>query len=262
MPSPFAQLSQFLSRLRHSPEPDRSDPPCYWEVDIHSHLVPGVDDGVLDPAQTLACLRQFVDWGIKRVVTTPHISQDRYRNSPDTLLAWKSELQQLIEYHHIPVKFEVAAEYMLDDLFLELLHKDELLSFGSERYVLFELGRASAPRFVDEIVFHLRVKGYQPVLAHPERYFYFHENPKPLAEFRRGGCLFQLNWGSFTGRYGRRVKTQAQQMLKSNWVDFVGSDIHHPNELPKMETFFSTPEYAQLKSQKLLNQSLNSSPAS
>lgn len=256
MPNPFKQLSQLFSGIRSesAPEPDR--PPCFWEVDIHSHLVPGVDDGVLAAAQTLACLRQFVDWGIKKVVTTPHISQDRFPNSADMLLDWQAELQALVRYHHIPIAFDVAAEYMLDDLFLHLLERNELLSFGEGRYVLFELGRASAPRFVDEIVFHLRVKGYQPVLAHPERYFYFHGDPRKLAELRRGGCLMQLNWGSLIGQYGNRVKQQAHWMLKENWIDFIGSDVHTPNELPRLEKFFASPDYKLLQQQTLHNRLL------
>ncbi len=229
---------------------------CFWQTDIHSHLVPGVDDGVSTPEQALDCLQQLAAGGIRHVITTPHVSQDWYPNTRDTLLTGLTSLRQLVADHQLPLTIDMAAEYLVDDLFLDLLHADQLLSFGPERYVLFETGWASAPHFLNEILFHLLAQGYQPVLAHPERYTYYHDQLKTLDELRSKGCLFQLNWGSLTGRYGRRVKTQAQRLLRQKWVDFIGSDAHRPSDLAILPTLIASADYEQLRQQPLRNQSL------
>ncbi|MVM37183.1 histidinol-phosphatase [Spirosoma sp. HMF3257] len=223
---------------------------------MHSHLLPGVDDGVTSPEETLACLHQLAAWGIQRVITTPHVSQDWYPNTQDALLKGQVMLQALVNEHQIPLTIDVAAEYLLDDLFLNLLRADQLSSFGQQKYVLFETGWAAAPVFLNEIIFHLRAQGYQPLLAHPERYTYYHNDLKPLAELRKAGCLFQLNWGSMTGRYGRRVQAQAHKFLTNTWVDFMGSDIHRPTDLNLFDQLVSSADYHLLKQQPLRNQEL------
>lgn len=249
-------LNRFSSFLGNKPDSPTPESPCYWQADIHSHLLPGVDDGVVSLEQTLVCLRQLADWGIRHVVTTPHVSQDWYPNTTATLLDGQTTLRALVAEHQLPLTIEVAAEYMLDDLFLDLLRADQLLSFGQQRYVLFETGWASPPNFLNEIIFHLLTQGYQPLLAHPERYTYYHKDPKLLGELHASGCLFQLNWGSLTGRYGRRVEAQARKLLTNQWVDFVGSDLHQPDDLNTLGKLFTSPNYQLLSQQPLRNQEL------
>ena len=236
------------------------DPSAYWRADIHSHLLPGVDDGVVSLEQTLVSLRQLAAWGIRHVVTTPHVSQDWYPNTAATLLDGQTTLRALVAEHQLPLTIEVAAEYLLDDLFLDLLRAGQLLSFGRRRYVLFETGWASPPNFLNEIIFQLLTQGYQPLLAHPERYPYYHKDPKKLGELRDLGCLFQLNWGSITGRYGRRVKTQAHKLLTNQWVDFIGSDLHQPGDLDALGQLFTAPDYPLLSQQPLRNSELTEPP--
>ena len=230
--------------------------PCYWHTDLHSHLIPGIDDGVATTDDALRCLRQLADWGIRHVVTTPHVSQDWFPNGPDTLLAGQATLRALIAEHQLPLTLDVAAEYLVDDLFLDLLRAGNLLSFGQPRHVLFETGWTSAPHFLGEVVFQLQTQQYQPVLAHPERYTYYHDNLTPLADLRTAGCLFQLNWGSLTGRYGKRVEKQARNLLKNNWVDFIGSDLHRPADLASLEKLFTSSAYELLRQQPLRNESI------
>jgi tyrosine-protein phosphatase YwqE len=229
---------------------------CYWKTDIHSHLLPGVDDGVATEDDTLRCLQQFADWGIERVITTPHVSQDWFPNSYDTLIKGRDTLQALVARHELNLTIDIAAEYLLDDRFLELLDSGQLLSFGKERYVLIENGWSAAPYFLETILFRIQTKGYTPILAHPERYTYYFSMPHELEKIREAGCLFQLNWGSLTGRYGGKVKQQAQQFLKQKWVDFIGSDLHRPSDLRSLETLFSSPDYKLLQQQPLRNQDL------
>jgi tyrosine-protein phosphatase YwqE len=237
-------------------EPKIGDEACFWKVDMHSHLLPGVDDGVKDEEQTVACLQQMVAWGIQQVVTTPHVSRDWFPNASATLREGQADLQALADANDLPVRIEVAAEYMLDDFFPDLLANDDLLSFGAERYVLIETGWASAPYQVEEILFRMQTRNYTPVLAHPERYTYYHADEASLARLHDAGCLFQLNWPSLTGRYGSKVRAQAHRLLKNNWVDFIGSDLHRPNDLPALSALFSLPEYDLLRSQPLRNASL------
>ncbi|QMW05262.1 tyrosine-protein phosphatase [Spirosoma foliorum] len=249
-------LSRLLSLFRNQPGSSTEPPTCYWQTDIHSHFLPGVDDGVNSQEEALICLQQFSDWGIRRIITTPHVSQDWYPNTKATLLDGQAMLQALVNEHQIPLVVEVAAEYQVDELFLDLLRDDQLLSFGSQKYVLFETGWAAAPTFLNEIIFHLLTQGYQPLLAHPERYTYYHNDLKALSDLRKAGCLFQLNWGSMTGRYGRKVQAQAHRLLTNKWVDFMGSDIHRPADLSLFNQLVTSADYPLLAQQPLRNQAL------
>ena len=229
---------------------------CFWQVDMHSHLLSGVDDGVNDPSQALVCLQQMSDWGLKRIITTPHVSRDWYPNETATLRAGQASLQALADENNLPIRIDVAAEYMLDEFFPRLLDDDDLLSFGAERYLLIETGWAAPPQQLDSLLFRIQTRGYIPVLAHPERYTYYHADEEALSRLRNTGCLFQLNWLSLVGRYGEKVRTQARLLLKNNWVDFIGSDLHRPNDLPALGSLFTLPEYNLLRSQPLRNISL------
>lgn len=237
-------------------QPEDLSAGCFWQTDIHSHLVPGIDDGVTDLEQSLTCLRQLADWGIKHVITTPHVNRDWYPNTSATLREGQAILQNLVTENDLPLTIEVAAEYLLDDFFPQLLEADDLLTFGAERYVLIETGWSSAPHFMEDVLFRLQTKGYQPILAHPERYRYYHENMPALAKLREVGCLFQLNWASLTGQYGSSVQKQGRRLLELEWVDFIGSDIHRPASLDALARLFSSTDYKKLEQQPLRNQSL------
>ncbi len=226
-----------------------------WSTDIHSHMLAGVDDGLTTHEEVLTCLRQYVDWGIRHIVTTPHINQYRYPNTHATLLTGQSALRKMIEIYQLPLTIEVAAEYMVDELFLDLLQGGQLLNFGRQRYVLIEIGWDSAPAYLDTILFQMQIKGYQPLLAHPERYVCYHNNLKALAKLRDMGCLFQLNWGSMIGQYGQPVKKQAQHLIDNKWVDFVGSDLHSETDLTLFQTFLDSSGYKQLNRLPLRNKS-------
>ncbi|MEZ0541035.1 tyrosine-protein phosphatase [Fibrella arboris] len=229
---------------------------CPWPVDMHSHLLPGLDDGAVDLAETLTCLKQLADWGIQQVITTPHVSRDWYPNSTARILEALDEVRELIAEHQLPITIEAAAEYLLDDFFLELLNTGDLLSFGAKRYLLVESGWAAPPFQLYGLLFRIQTKGYKPVLAHPERYKYYHTDREALSQLRQGGCLFQLNWMSLTGRYGTQVEKQARFLLEQNWVDFIGSDLHRPHDLKAMASLLDSKDLALLEQQHLLNVSL------
>lgn len=228
----------------------------FWRVDLHSHLLPGVDDGVADWEQSLTCLRQLSDWGFRKVITTPHVSRDWYPNKAQDLQRGQRTLQALAQEHGLPLAVEVAAEYMLDDFFPDLLDSGEVLTFGAAKYLLVETGWAAAPFGLENLLFRIQTHGYTPLLAHPERYSYYHDDEAGLARLREMGCLFQLNWMSVTGRYGRRVRKQAGRLLERGWVDFLGSDLHRPADLQNLAGFFTAEEFHLLRQQPLRNETL------
>ncbi len=217
-----------------------------YPFDMHSHLLPGVDDGVNELEDTMTCLSRMAEWGIRHVVTTPHISQDYYPNTSADLRDRAAAVQAAITERGLPITFSVAAEYMLDELFDDRLRANDLLSFGAERYVLIETGWASAPRQLEQWLFQMQLQGYIPVLAHPERYRYYRTEEATLAELRDKGCLFQVNLMSLAGRYGSEARRMAQRLIRLEWVDMVSSDMHGVRDLETLEAAFHTIDYRHL----------------
>ena len=230
--------------------------PCFWQTDLHSHLIPDVDDGVKTIDQAMECLRGLAELGIQKVITTPHISKEYYPNKEIALIKACETLREQVDREQLPIQIEVAAEYMLDTFFLDLLDTTDLLTFGPERYLLIETGWLAPPLLLNEMLFRIQTKGYIPVLAHPERYSYYANDFEALEEFKELGCLFQLNWMSLVGRYGPQARKQAQFLLKNGWIDFIGSDLHRPEDLSTLEALFSSSGYELLKQQPLRNNTL------
>ncbi|MBO0933554.1 tyrosine-protein phosphatase [Fibrella aquatilis] len=214
-----------------------------YALDMHSHLLPGVDDGIQEIDEALVCLQQLADWGIRHIVTTPHISQDFYPNTSAHLHEAGQQIQALIATHDLPLTFTVAAEYLTDELFDARLQQNDLLNFGTERFVLIETGWAALPRQLPQWLFQMQVKGYQPILAHPERYLYFRGKSTQLAELRQHGCRLQLNLMSLTGRYGDDARRMARTLIREGLVDFVASDLHRARDLTNLELALRSADY-------------------
>ncbi|TAE28708.1 MAG: histidinol-phosphatase [Cytophagales bacterium] len=242
---------QLIQWLRPSEESLTQRMARVWPVDLHNHLVPGVDDGVKTLEQAMECLRQYATWGIRRVISTPHISEDYHPNTHTQLLKAAEAVQQAIIDEGLPLTFTVAAEYLLDDHFIKLLRANELLSFGANRYVLIETGWAAPPYQLEENLFTMQSKGYVPVLAHPERYRYYHDDIDKLLALQDKGCLFQMNLLSLTEYYGQTVQQMAQRLLKEKSIHFIGSDIHRSSDLKHLPDAFASNWYTQLLAQPL-----------
>src|SRR5690554_2759519 len=142
------------------------------KVDMHSHLIPGIDDGSQSMDHTIGMLLRFVELGYEKVITTPHIMRDYYFNTPETILSGLVEVRAEVKRLDIPIEIDAAAEYFFDEYFLHLIDNEKLLTFGNNE-VLFEFSFAAKPNNIDELIFKLKTKGYQPVLAHFERYMFF-----------------------------------------------------------------------------------------
>lgn len=199
-------------------------------VDWHSHILPGVDDGISELEDSLEVLGIYETLGIKEVWLTPHIMED-IPNTPDKL---RERFGILKDAYTGGVKLNLAAENMIDSLFMERLASGDLLTIGNEgNTLLVETSYFNAPMKFYETLELIRKKGYNPLLAHPERYYYI-DNMATYRRLKDMGVRFQLNLMSLTGHYGPQVKDKAQKLLAEGCYDRAGTDLHslaHLDEL-------------------------------
>lgn len=200
-------------------------------IDIHSHLLPGIDDGAKDIDNSIELILKMYSYGIKNFITTPHVLGDVYPNSSETIKSKLEEVRkELLAKGYPDIKINAAAEYMLDEQFSKRLAKDDILAL-KDKYILVEMSYFNAPMNLYDVLFEIQLKGYKPVLAHPERYVFYHNNLENYYKLKKAGCLFQLNLLSLTEQYGKNVQKISNELLKQNLYDFVGSDTHHHNHL-------------------------------
>jgi protein-tyrosine phosphatase len=201
------------------------------KADMHSHLLPGIDDGAQDVETSLKLIKGLKQLGYKKLITTPHVLSDLYKNTTEIILEKFSLLKKRLEEEKIDIQLETAAEYYIDDYLEELLsQKKPLLSFGN-KWVLVEFSLASAPFDLKDVLFELQLQGYQPVIAHPERYAYKSGQKKFFDELKDTGCLFQLNILSLSNHYGSDVTELAHYFCKKGYYDLIGTDLHHSRHL-------------------------------
>ncbi|MFN3839889.1 MAG: tyrosine-protein phosphatase [Cyclobacteriaceae bacterium] len=225
-------------------------------VDIHSHLLPGLDDGVksLDEAEQI--VRGFQSMGYQKLITTPHVISDSYRNTPNMILAKLVELKNHLTEKKIDVQVEAAAEYYLDEELVKTIERnDHVLTFGAD-CLLIETNFMVEPLNLKEFIFMLTTRGYKPVLAHPERYVFLQQNPDKLEDLINRGVLFQLNINSLTGYYSKPAQILAKKLIEKRWVHFLGSDCHNITHLHLMRQTLSTNLHQKVLSLPLLNNSL------
>lgn len=195
--------------------------------DIHSHILPGLDDGSSDMETSLELVKALSDAGINQLICTPHIISDIYRNTPEKINAALTTLRSACKNTGLHTNITAAAEYMLDDRFMELLRAKEPLLTLSKKYILTELSYATMPNNLEQIAFEINISDYLPLMAHPGRYYYYHNNYDVYYRLKELGFFLQVNLLSLTGHYGKAVKKAAEFLFKNNLVDFVGSDVHH-----------------------------------
>lgn len=201
------------------------------KVDLHSHLIPGIDDGAPDMATSLHLIRELHALGFEKIITTPHVMMDGYRNTSETILRGRDQVREALEKEGLDIEFDAAAEYMLDEGFEVLLKKGDLLTFG-EKCVLFELPFMNEPQMLYQMIFEMKTSGYQPILAHPERYLYMHSTDlSKYEEIRSKGVWLQVNIGSLTGTYSPQVKKTAEKLIEKQMVTFLASDLHNERHL-------------------------------
>jgi protein-tyrosine phosphatase len=194
-------------------------PPLF--ADMHSHLLPGIDDGARDVAESAELIDGLRSLGYRKLVTTPHIYQELYPNSRQTL----EQAYRLLPETSLPLQF--AAEYYLDEHVEKLLKAGEPLLPIHDNWILTETSFVQPPPDLDRRLFDLQVAGYKPIIAHPERYPFWHTNHQVFHEFRDRGLLLQINLLSLTGYYGREALDTAKYLIREGLVDLAGTDCHH-----------------------------------
>ena len=194
-------------------------------TDMHSHLIPGIDDGAPDMITVLALLKQMSNLGFKKIITTPHIMADLYKNNEEIIKKGEAEVRKAIKKAGINIEFTAVAEYLIDEGFAPLLKEKKLMAFG-DNYILIELPYYSPPPNLSELLFELQVAGYKVILAHPERYVYWHNQFSKLVELKDREVYFQLNTISLSGYYSMPTKKLSEKLIDAGMIDFLGSDLH------------------------------------
>jgi len=195
-------------------------------TDMHSHLVPGIDDGSDSLDASVALIKGMKAMGYKKLITTPHIQGEFYKNTPEIILSGLARVKRELIKQNIDIEMEAAAEYLIDDKFEEKYKSGSLLTFG-KKHVLIEFSYFNEHPNLKQYLFDLQIEGYTIVLAHPERYSYWFRNFRKYEEMKDRGILFQININSLAGYYSGEVKKMAEKFIDLNMVDLAGTDMHN-----------------------------------
>jgi protein-tyrosine phosphatase len=223
--------------------------------DIHSHLIPGIDDGVKDMHESMDMIRQFADLGYKKLVTTPHVMSDYFKNTTAIIQNGIAGVSEVAQREGLNVKLEAAAEYYIDEYFLTKLKNERLLAIN-DKYLLFELSYINAPDNIRNVIFEITVNNFTPLLAHPERYNYWYEKYDEYIKLKETGVLFQLNVNSLTGYYGKAALRTAQFLIDEKLVDFIGSDLHGQRHMDALKQVMNDKYFWKLMAQGVRNKEL------
>ncbi len=200
-------------------------------IDIHSHLLPGIDDGAKTISETVSLISALSAIGFEQFITTPHIINSVWDNTKQSIEATYETTVSLLANEPKKIALKTAAEYMMDSYFFDLLKREEPLLTIKDNYILVEMSYINAPLQLYDFIFELQLTGYKPILAHPERYLFYYNNFKEFYKLKKAGCLFQLNLLSTVGYYGNDVTSITKKLLDKEMYDFVGSDVHHENHI-------------------------------
>lgn len=238
-------------------QPVSFDGLTHVQADMHSHLLPGIDDGSQNMEESISMIREMVGMGYQKLITTPHIMTDFYKNTPEIVLGKLEEVRAELIKQNIDVELEAAAEYYLDEGLIDKLErKEKLLTFG-DNYLLFETSYMNESQQLDAAVFMMQSQGYKPVMAHPERYVYLFGKFEKIQKIYDRGVLLQVNINSLTGYYSKPSKILAEQLVQKGMVSFVGSDCHKDKHLEVLKDARKTSAYHSLLTQGcLLNNQL------
>ena len=225
-------------------------------VDIHSHLIPAIDDGSKSKEESFEIINRLTDLGYKKIITTPHIMRGGYDNSTENITKGKIELNKFLKEQNSAIQIEASSEYYLDSYFNKLIEQKDLMPFGNN-HILFELSFMSKPDSYETTVFNLISEGYSPILAHPERYNYLADKDlSKLTKIKESGVLFQLNLFSLVGAYGETSQKIAEKLIENKMIDFVGTDIHNRTQLNYLDQLLTNFHLSELIEQNKL-QNLN-----
>jgi len=219
----------------------------FYSTDVHCHILPGVDHGSQNVEQSIEMLRAERDMGITRVILTSHVTAETFENTPDTLRpAFEILKQAVAETEDIShMKLYLSAEYRMDEFW------DKQYTLGNQiampgNYILMENSFHQELLGLDELLFDLKVKGYKPILAHPERYFYYAQRKQRLEQLHNTGTKFQVNLLSLAGYFGQHCRETALWLVKHGMVDMLGSDMHGMEHVKVIQDYINSKEWRKL----------------
>ncbi|MCZ2277498.1 MAG: capsular biosynthesis protein [Bacteroidia bacterium] len=224
-------------------------------TDMHSHLIPGIDDGAKSIEDSLKLINELYGLGYRKLITTPHIMSDHFRNTPENILSGLQQVKEALKTTAVEMELEAAAEYYIDDLFVKKLEEEQLLTFGN-KYLLFEVSYINYPENIKEIIFNMQIKGYKPVLAHPERYPFWTRKFNEYESFKDSGVLLQINLNSLAGYYGMDAKKTAERLIDARMVDLAGTDLHKIEHITGLQNVRKEKYFSKLIELNLLNKIL------
>lgn len=207
-------------------------------VDMHSHVLPGIDDGAQNLEESIFLVKQMMALGIKKIIATPHIMVDYYRNTAETINAALEILKAGLIKENLNIEIEAAAEHYFDETFEARVNEGKLMTMG-DNYVLFEFSFINKPMNAIPVIQKLQDLGYKPILAHPERYPYM--DLEDFKQLHSWGVDFQLNTISLTGYYGREAKKTAEELVDNQLINFISSDMHHPRHAEAFKNALKMP---------------------
>ena len=234
----------------------RKNPDTSLNIDLHSHLLPGIDDGVKTMDAAIEAIQGLIGLGFNGCVTTPHFYQEVYPNQEEKVLELGKALQEELVNRSIAFQVIAAGEYFIDTFLLEKVKSGKKLNSFGQNYVLVETSFLEKPQIFEEVIFELRSCGYRPVLAHPERYQYLFNQSELAIEWTEQGLLLQITTGSLSGMYGKGPEKLAQRLIDAKTIHFVGSDLHTHKHLPAMQAGMSSKHYKRALKLPLLNDTL------
>ena len=227
-------------------------------IDMHSHLLPALDDGLKTMDETIRFIKELKELGYHKLICMPHIMSDLYPNTPNTILPTLKRVKAELAKQQSEMDLHAGAEYMVDCEMEKLIISEKPLLTLGNNLILIEMSYVAASPNIEQVIFQLRLKGLRPVIAHPERYNYYHHHFSRYQRLNELGCLLQVNLLSLLGYYGKAVKTMAEKLLENNMVDMFGTDMHHENhlnalkELASRKDFYEMVEDADIKNKVLL----------
>ncbi|NQY10817.1 MAG: capsular biosynthesis protein [Flavobacteriales bacterium] len=224
-------------------------------TDMHSHLIPGIDDGVHTVKDAVAIISNLKDLGLKKIITTPHIMSDYYKNTADTINRGLDDVREGLVKANIDITVEAAAEYYLDFEFEDKIAKKELMTFG-DNFVLVEVSFLNAPESLNRTIFNMQLAGYKPVLAHPERYPFWHHTFDRYRELKDKGVILQLNINSLMGYYSPQMKGIAEKMIDEELIGMLGTDCHGVRHMEALELSLTEGYLHKVLAQPLYNPTL------
>ena len=221
-------------------------------VDFHNHVIPGIDDGSPSVEESVKMLRAWAGMGFRKIIASPHVIEALYPNTRDVILGQMYSLREVIEKNDIPLQLEATAEYRLDFEFHQKLERGELMPFGSRNYIMIELPFQKPAFNLVEMLFAIQTAGYEPILAHPERYVFLYTDFRKYHALKDRGLLFQLNLNSLNGLYNGLVTRTAEKMIKNNIIEFACSDAHHLFHLEDMTKLLRNKHFINLVNSGML----------